>query len=490
MFLLSTLASLPSSCFYSHLYPRIPQQIRIHTRMKPTTPALRHFFAGAAATVILSQLSSAEKTEQLRLQQEKRQLAALILGGEPSVQNYHHHNTEGLLRASVGDAAVHLDERKIVAGVLRNPPTLKKKKQPKGERCHPDLGVLACHKNGESCQRGSADYLDNIGDTKSDHWYCSPFSNETETMEMSHETKNALAFRRKRQQDRRHNRKLNERGSFLEHIHAEEIENNANAAHHMHRALDKFPPSGPVYDHCTYTKGLEYNYYSTIKFPSAWDRCACKGYNYDLPEQTTVYTDVDYCHKIHIYYCSGYYNDRDSGYDDPSSYDACLCSTYDEANKPIPNKPSNFCTNLPKRYCEHYFPGGDLVGVAKCLCDDFNYQNYCNYQPPPGFVPITQPTQPPTMGPPTDSSSTGNPTRSPTKEPTSNPTHEPTKNPTTNPTKNPTQKPTDEPTASPVSASPMIAMIDTIRLFHSFGTIILTLHPSCANNQKRNIQIA
>eukprot|EP00531_Pseudo-nitzschia_arenysensis_P010762 CAMPEP_0116154264 /NCGR_PEP_ID=MMETSP0329-20121206/21688_1 /TAXON_ID=697910 /ORGANISM="Pseudo-nitzschia arenysensis, Strain B593" /LENGTH=409 /DNA_ID=CAMNT_0003651233 /DNA_START=150 /DNA_END=1379 /DNA_ORIENTATION=- len=204
---------------------------------------------------------------------------------------------------------------------------------------------------------------------------------------------------------------------------------------------EHFPPSGPNYDECTYDKGYTYIYNSTIRYPSAWDVCVCKEYEYELPNgESSVYNDVEYCHDVNKYFCANYY-DKDAGHD-PNAYDACLCSTYN--GKKIPFKSNDFCDELPKRYCEDYYAYGDVVGIARCLCETFNYDDWCGFEPPEGFVPVA----PPTPGPPT----TRPPTKRPTREPTRVPTRRPTREPTINPTRNPTRKPTDAPTEKPTLA--------------------------------------
>lgn len=289
------------------------------------------------------------------------------------------------------------------------------------EPCHPDLGVLACSNKAEVCAKVPLSSLSGSEDGETDgDWYCVPENTEnaSQRQKQQHQFGETPSKPKAR-------RKLDDPANF---------------------EFDNFPPEGEFYDKCTYD-GYEYDYNSTIMYPSAWDRCVCNLYDNELPEPDSVlYNDVQYCHKINLYYCANYY-DKDAD-NDPNAYDACLCSTYN--GQDIPDKPDDFCEELPKRYCDTYYPDGDLVGIAKCLCETFGYDDWCDFEPPPGFVPVG----PPSPSPPVSIGPSVSPTREPTHQPTIRPTPKPTEKPTLKPTDGPTRPPTQEPTEVPTVVVP------------------------------------
>ncbi|VEU42700.1 unnamed protein product [Pseudo-nitzschia multistriata] len=406
--------------------------------MKPTSTALRQFLTGALGTVVLSStLSLGRQPEQEPRQRAEHQhehaqsdrlrlpnagvvRAGLAIGGKPdgsvlggvSRPETTNQDSDGVLDSSSGDPP----------GLLQNSQT-EGPAPPKGSRCHPDLGVLACPKRGESCQLWQPGGSDSHNDSESNpKWYCQ----QTRAPPTPHKASRDHGFHQ---------------------LFPRFLQVADEAADDDFLPAAQFPPSGEVYDYCTYHKQLEYNYYSTIEMPSAWDRCACEGYGYQLPNQES-YSDVEYCHRINIYYCKAYYaeeSERPSGFHNPSAYDKCLCATYSESGyeEYIPGKNRNFCSDLPTRYCQYYFPNGDLVGEAECLCESFGQQDMCDFVPPEGWVP---PTPAPPVAPvvPTEF-----PTRTPTKEPTPAPSVSPTQRPTGSPTQKPTAGPTALPTPAP-----------------------------------------
>ena len=382
--------------------------------MKPSTSALKHFVLCATATAVVSSWSLFVKSEsESEVHLDKRsEDESMHSQNQNAKQPFHdgngnHHTTIKTTTTTTGDTRQHRDD----LGMQETPVLVNQPKRVEvGTRtqlqtatrtpCVPDLGVLACPKTGQICQESST--------SKSSH----------------HSSSN----------------------SFTSWHCVSDIDNTYGVITQSQRLLQlQFPPDGPFYYKCTYTDKLEYVYESSIRYPSAWDRCVCKAYDYQLKYPTSeIYSDVEYCHKINKYYCANFY---DSNADNnPNAYDVCLCSTYD--GKSIPDKPNNFCQEIPKRYCDAYYPGGDLVGIASCLCDTFGYQDWCDFEPPEGFVPITQPTPaPPAV--PTSPRPTTEPTRRPTGQPTRKPTRNPTRNPTRKPTRQPTRKPTVFPTENP-----------------------------------------
>ena len=413
--------------------------------MKPTSSALRQFLVGAIGTVALSSTLSLCQQQQPQHQHQHQQ-QVLLQDKQRFVDRYNANlNANGSYNESYDDdshgGGLLLQQSPAVT-------KLKLERTEKGDEtsrspCHPDLGILACPKPGESCQQDQQRENNSSSSSSSiiiHNWYCVSRNDSEHSNEDSNDPQQQQQLQLQQQTKIVSQQQTKAERRFL------------------FDSANQFPPSGAVYDSCTYDKQLEYNYYSTIRQPSAWDRCACKGYGYDLPSQSTIYTDVDYCHHVNIYYCKAYYNDRESGRYDPSSYDACLCTTYAEANKEhsIPNKASDFCTELPYRYCKHYFPNGDLVGGAECLCDNFDYQQFCDFVPPPGFVPVTPPTPAPggtdtdtTDATDTTTTTTAPPSKHPTRKPSYPPTRNPTRNPTADPTTNPTRTPTATPTRTP-----------------------------------------
>ena len=454
--------------------------------MKPTASALRQFVLCAAATAVASSFSSPvvaaekdsgparitqevqqwqqqyeqEQQQEHQHQQEQEQqnhkeervedenggdfhdndsnhyfgTIDFAFDGQRNQQNRHNynhnhnhnHNREGVLLSSpVTDTETKTSNGTETNGqeIHRSPHT----------PCHPDLGVLACSKTDDFCTKTQLPLplplpYSEIGEHNWE-WHCVP-------------------------------RRQMESGAYPENRSPQQIpaigvtknttpasasaSASATTAEQSRRFLNElnaFPPSGILYDQCTYDLKYDYDYDSTIQFPSGWDRCACRLYGYELPEETLIYSDVEYCHKVNIYYCANYYDNTEEK--DPNAYDACLCSTYD--GKPIPDKANDFCDEIPKRYCEAYYQG-DVVGIAKCLCETFAYQDWCNFEPPETVVPVQQPTPTPST---TNTGPTFEPTPNPTAEPTLPPTPNPTAKPTPKPTGTPTLKPTQEPTRFP-----------------------------------------
>ncbi len=389
--------------------------------MKLSTSALKHFLFCATATAVVSTSFGGERQSNSAADIAEEETKHYYYNYYHKEQEQHKsHQQTALLYDQNGfdttrhsDLGIHDHHPRDRNGALTSLPTgnqtaVANKTNSTRTPCHPDLGVLACPRKGQQCRKTSRSaQMD--AKNKTIGWHC---VGEHET-----ETSRSLIF---------------------------EIFGNTN---------QHFPPSGPKYDECTYDKGYTYIYNSTIRYPSAWDVCVCKEYEYSLPNgESPVYNDVEYCHDINKFFCANYY-DKDAGHD-PNAYDACLCSTYD--GNSIPGKPNDFCDELPKRYCEDYYAYGDVVGIARCLCDTFGYDDWCDFEPPEGFVPVA----PPTPGPPTTRQPTLRPTREPTKKPTRRPTREPTINPTHIPTNKPSKTPTETPTFKP-AAKPTIEIKPT-----------------------------
>ncbi len=353
--------------------------------MRLSASALKHFLVCATATAVASSASTFGVESESRTQLEGN------TGEEKSQQQYAHHmNNHGQHyhnhNESIGKHSNNLHTTRD--GLLRNASnSTQRHSEQRRTPCHPDLGVLACPKPNQLCQKSA--FSDSVTSTDED-------------------------------------------GNTL-HLNIEEWHCVDEAM--MRRQL-QFPPSGEFYDLCTYEKKLIYNYNSTIRYPSAWDLCVCKYYDYQLPDgQSFIYSDVDYCHKINKYYCATYYNAAAEM--EPSAYDACLCSVYD--GKAIPNKDSDFCFELPMRYCDAYYVG-NVTGIAQCLCDNFGYDDWCDFDPPDGFAfpSPTPPSNEPTIAP----------TFSPSDDPTQQPSYSPTQKPT-NKKKNQTPGPTSKPKPTP-----------------------------------------
>ena len=370
--------------------------------MKLSASALEHFLVCATATAVVSSASTLVAESETRTQLEGN------TGEEKSQQYYAHHmNNHGHHYHNQSMGAHDNGLNTTRDGALNNTSISVQRHSEQRTPCHPDLGVLACPKPNQRCQK-------------------SPFSDSVTTSD--------------------------EHGNTL-HLDIEEWQCIDVAT--MHRQL-QFPPSGEIYDLCTYEKKLMYNYNSTIRYPSAWDLCVCKYYDYQLPDgQSFIYTDVEYCHNINKYYCATYY---DASVEmEPSAYDACLCSVYN--GKAIPNKENDFCFELPMRYCDAYYVG-NVTGIAQCLCDTFGYDDWCDFDPPDGFTfpsptpPSNEPTIAPTLSPsydPTQQPSTSSP---PSGKPTisPNPTNKPTRRrrkPGNNKKKNQTPEPTSPPKPTP-----------------------------------------
>jgi hypothetical protein len=426
--------------------------------MKPTASALQKFLLCAAATAVASSspVVAAEQgsvpariTQDVQQRQRQRQhqkeervgLKTALLYEDEDGENFHHdndshHNFGGITYGGPGNHQ-HLHKQDRDGVLLSSPVTETKTQAQETHRmphtpCHPDLGVLACSQTGEFCTKILLPLPLPYPETREPNWdwHCVPRRPTESDARVS-----AGAYPA--------NRSPPQTTAISETTKTMTTTPTKHQKERSRRLFNQFPPSGTLYDQCTYDLKYDYDYNSTILHPSGWDRCACRLYDYQLPEpETLIYTDVEYCHNVNIYYCANYYDKTLET--NPNAYDACLCSTYD--GKPIPDKANDFCDEIPKRYCEAYYPNGDVAGIAKCLCDTFEYQDWCNFEPPEGFVPVQQPTpKPPTAS----TGPTFEPTPEPTAEPTLPPTPQPTEKPTLKPTGTPTLKPTHEPTRNP-----------------------------------------
>ena len=383
--------------------------------MKPTASALRHFVLGAAATAIASTWSKSSLTAVVAQPSETVTSESASLLHDRQTKDREH---PGLLHDPLPRTIGH-DSAPVSSsspGPLRNstPATDTGAAAEPHEPCHPDLGVLACNRPGDLCTKTnpspvSSREAEEREEDDLESWYCLP-------------------------------QRIPPPGTRGEAIEKEQPQPQTK------RKLNVFPPTGTYYDQCTYDEQLEYKPYSSIREPSAWDRCACMKYDYNLPSTTPYYTDVDYCFKIHKYYCKNYHPPYDVN-KQYSNYEVCVCGSYE--GKPVPDEPDDFCVEIGKKHCEDYYPNGDLVGFADCLCDNFGYQDWCDWTPPPGFSPVPPPPPPTSTGPTVSPGPTRTPTRNPTAEPTVSPTREPTRTPTLEPTRWPSRPPTRKPTYAP-----------------------------------------
>lgn len=380
--------------------------------MKLSSSAVKHFLlcAAATATVVVSSTSTfiteSEGRGQIEgnpVEDHTNQQYAYQHEEKDEYHRYRHANEYHSKSNGRQNSNSNTNRVEVLTNSSWSANSTSMQRQSERQRtpCYPDLGVLACPKSNQRCQKSA--FMDTITSTGQD--------------------------------------------GAIEHLDIQEWHCIDEAT--MHRQL-QFPPSGEVYDLCTYEKKLIYNYNSTIRYPSAWDLCVCKYYDYQLPDaQSFIYTDVEYCHNVNKYYCATYYDAAAEM--EPNAYDACLCSVYN--GKEIRGKESDFCVELPMRYCQAYY-AGDVTETARCLCETFGYDDWCNFEPPEDFAfpSPTPPSNEPTMAPthlPSDGS-TKEPTYSPSETPTMpNPTSKPTqrkRNRTPQPTFNPIPKPTPFPT--------------------------------------------
>ena len=280
--------------------------------MKPTASAFKRFVLCATATAVVSSSFVVDtEHESRRPADETERRDQYHLDASDTLYPLQHSNLDEREHLKDHNHENHEHHERNGEGVLISSATESTESTARTP-CHPDLGVLSCSQTGEICKKSP---LPSLLSTEGDgsellwDWYCSDTSDGEKEPSLMQAIARNLGFT---------------------------VEN----------GWDGFPPSGEFYDICTYDKGYTYNYNSTVRYPSGWDRCACEYYNYELPDgESVIYNDVDYCHNVNKYYCANYYDK--TAPNNPNAYDACLCSVYD--GKPIPGQSDGFCTELPLR---------------------------------------------------------------------------------------------------------------------------------------------
>ena len=161
------------------------------------------------------------------------------------------------------------------------------------QRCHPDLGALACLNQGESCKKivladiaeDSYRFDQETEEGLEQGWYCIVDSEQMEERHGFHqqqlqEVKNeegdendvsSLVATSHRQLTIKEAKQRLWNGPGGRHRGRRNRESNGRFLQNDYPA-----PTGPIYDECS--KNYEYDYSSTIYEPSGWDRCACNGY--------------------------------------------------------------------------------------------------------------------------------------------------------------------------------------------------------------------
>mmetsp|Transcript_17765 Transcript_17765/g.49208 ORF Transcript_17765/g.49208 Transcript_17765/m.49208 type:complete len:520 (+) Transcript_17765:395-1954(+) len=286
------------------------------------------------------------------------------------------------------------------------------------ERCHPDLGVLACTQPGESCvavvsgddgargdgtasanaMRALSSNGDGDGDDDDDGfgWYCLP------------------------------------------HHHGEDTDaEDVSSADHYHRALQTpaatvltpssfllVPAPGganEVYDFCKQAFTYDSTSDPRNNNPSSYDVCICQGYDNNLPDPKYA----NYCDRdVMIGYCSKYHPKEDPS-NNKLPYDSCICTLLTD-DHPTEDDPT-FCSTFPTLYCGYK----DATAIQSCTCELFlegcgttlpTSSSSSASSPFESFVePSAMPSEAPAL--PTDAPTTTAPV--PVPAPTDAPTNEP-----------------------------------------------------------------